>query len=489
MVAEQTAWLISSGVPVTDSSRKYEWNIAPTANVLAIFNGRGGQGAGFSETADADSDLVGIILDNSPFYYESGGQIFDSGAFNSTDFDFAVESAQAYAGYVVHIGKVTRGSIKVGQSCTVNVDYERRALIAPNHTMTHVLNFALKQTLIGASKEEKFSGLCEQKGSLVDEDRLRFDFSWNGALTDAQIAEVERVVNEKIKAGLPVFAEVVPLASAASVNGLRCVFGEKYPDPVRVISVGESVQNLVSNPSSEQWAGLSIEFCGGTHLSNTSEAEDFVLIEESGIAKGIRRISGMTRKGARVARQLAGEIISRLEHLSSLEAGAELVAASKNIKAEIDTAVVSLVDKERMRGLHTIISNKLKAWYKANLSTRVAAAEVQAETIARQAAETGAKTIVASLDFGADGKIVKKIQEKIQKIHNCPCFIVSSDDDGERVGAWVWGADAKSWLDAVVSSVGAGKGGGKGDQASGSFPLGNGVSMESILAAAQSFHA
>jgi alanyl-tRNA synthetase len=132
-----------------------------------------------------------------------------------------------------------------------------------------------------------------------------------------------------------VFAEVVPLHAASQIVALRKVFGEKYPDPVRVISIGKDVGALLSDPSNPSWAELSVEFCGGTHLSNTAQAEDLVIVEESGIAKGVRRIVGLTRGQAVLARQRAADILSRLAHMESLQGGSELLALYKTVKLEV----------------------------------------------------------------------------------------------------------------------------------------------------------
>jgi alanyl-tRNA synthetase len=217
--------------------------------------------------------------------------------------------------------------LQVGDTVSVHVDYDRRSFVAPNHTMTHVLNYALRHVLIGNGRcfdyaarrvagvlrsdaclerclylchtcsclmwlllcaaELTSEGLsqCDQKGSLVDTEKLRFDFSWPTALTPAQIAQVESIVVERIQAALPVHAQLVPLADASKIAALRQVFGERYPDPVRVISVGQDVQQMLADPTKSEWSNFAIEFCGGTHLTNTTQAEDFVIVEESGIAK------------------------------------------------------------------------------------------------------------------------------------------------------------------------------------------------------------
>jgi alanyl-tRNA synthetase len=290
MEAEQTAWLLNQGIAATDSSDKYLWHHTPSAKVVALFLGRGSATAGFTDKITSADGAVGVILDKTSFYYESGGQTFDTGALITVaGKKFTVENSQSYAGYVVHVGSFTDSddSLTVGDAVTVSVDYERRALIAPNHTMTHVLNYALKTVLTpsGEGKQAEGAATVDQKGSLVDAEKLRFDFSWSGALTAAQVARVEAIVNEQIKRAMPVSAEVVPLAEASQIVSLRCVFGERYPDPVRVISVGNEVPALLADPKNSEWNNYSVEFCGGTHLTNTSQAEDFALVEESGIAK------------------------------------------------------------------------------------------------------------------------------------------------------------------------------------------------------------
>jgi alanyl-tRNA synthetase len=338
MEAEQTAWLQSNQVAPTDSSAKYVWHHNPEAQVVAVFKGRGGSTAGFFDSASPEDDLIGIVLDSTPFYPEAGGQIYDTGdlVFNG-DHVFTVNNAQSYAGYIVHVGKLVNGPISVGTKVTARVDYRRRALVAPNHTMTHVLNYALRKVLLDSNGggEAVSVGQCEQKGSLVDPEKLRFDFSWNSPLTSAQIAEVQDIVVSKIKEAVPVHAEVVSLNSASQINALRKVFGERYPDPVRVISVGVPVQDLMADPTNPNWRSIAIEFCGGTHLSNTADAEDFVLVEESGIAKGVRRIVGLTRTAALAARERATDLLERLTALEQMPGGAELNAASKAIRTEV----------------------------------------------------------------------------------------------------------------------------------------------------------
>ena len=340
--AEQIAWLASNSVNQTDTSSKYDWGIEPLATVVAVFKGRGGATAGFIDQVQSSSEeIVGLILDKSPFYYESGGQINDTGllTFVEGNTSFVVENVQVYGGFVVHLGRLQAGqSVAVGTAAKVSVDYSRRSLIAPNHTMTHVLNYSLKRVLLGG---EESNGLIDQKGSLVDTEKLRFDFSWNGAISKEQLAEIETIVRKQISDALPVYSEVVGLADASQINGLRKVFGERYPDPVRVISVGADIAEMLRDPTSTRWTGYSIEFCGGTHLTNTKEAEDFVIIEESGISKGIRRVVGLTRGAAKHARERASAVLGRLTELEAMTAGPELQLLSKSLSREV-TKFISL---------------------------------------------------------------------------------------------------------------------------------------------------
>jgi alanyl-tRNA synthetase len=290
-----------------------------------------------------EDGIIGVILDKTSYYYESGGQIFDTGCLILSDESrLIVENCQSYAGFVVHVGKITCGTISVGNNVNCIVDYARRSFIAPNHTMTHVLNFALKTVLLGESKDSTLS-TCDQKGSLVDDEKLRFDFSWNAPLSPVQVKMVENLVVEQIKKKLQVFAEIVPLSDASKIKSVRMVFGEKYPDPVRVISVGEDVQMLIENPNDSTWNNLSIEFCGGTHLANTGQAEDFVLVEESGIAKGIRRIIGLTRELAKDARDRGSILLKRLSDMELSTGSKELYVALKAIKLEVRFSILLLL--------------------------------------------------------------------------------------------------------------------------------------------------
>ncbi len=331
LVAEQTSWLANQNIPTTDSNLKYDWFVQPSAKVLAIYAG----GNNFVSQLDNSTDVVGVILDKTSFYYESGGQVSDIGTIDiGSDSCFSVSSAQSYGGYVLHLGSLINGGLKVGDTVTLSVDYSRRQNIAPNHTITHVLNFALRKVLLKTNVENS-NGLCEQRGSLVDSEKLRFDFSWSSGLSITEVEAVQSIVNEIIKKDYPVFTQTVALNEASSIVSLRKVFGEAYPDPVRVVSVGRPIEELLKNPSNAEWFDFSIEFCGGTHLSATSQAVNFVIVEESGIAKGTRRIIAFTREQALAAINRAKALDDRLNLLESSEVSGTMINQFKELKKDV----------------------------------------------------------------------------------------------------------------------------------------------------------
>lgn len=307
--AEETAWLTAQGIGPTDDSSKYEWDITPPASIQAVYTAGGFRSP--DDPVTADDGTVGILLDKTTFYGEAGGQVADQGQLDITDANgvvvasVAVHDVQIFGGYVLHCGTVVSGEVAVGATTVPSVDYERRRRVAPNHTMTHILNFALRQVL---------GNDVSQKGSLVNDDKLRFDFSHKKAMTPAQIHDVEAIVQESVRKGLPVYTQVMPLEDAKRIHGLQAVFGEVYPDPVRVVSVEHDIDDIRLDLENEQWSANSKEFCGGNHLSNTAEAEAFALIEETAVAKGIRRIVGVTRGAARQA-----TIVGRCDSVRALD--------------------------------------------------------------------------------------------------------------------------------------------------------------------------
>ena len=297
--AEQTAFLANQmQVLPTNDAMKYSWDVEIPTKLNGIYTDKGF----VEEINNSDQDIsssmvVGIILESSPFYAEAGGQCPDTGEIIITCNDgnvieLDVLDVQTYGGYLLHTcalvdeSKSLNGlSLHKSSSVIAKVDYTRRRKVAPNHTMTHVLNYALREVL---------GNEVEQKGSSVNDEKFRFDFSWNKVMSTDELKKVESIVNEVIKSNMEVSTEVVSLQDAMTISGLRAVFGETYPDPVRVVSIGQKVSDLLSDPKKSTWMEHSIEFCGGTHITRTIEAEAFVIVDETAVAKGIRRVSGVT---------------------------------------------------------------------------------------------------------------------------------------------------------------------------------------------------
>ena len=226
------------------------------------------------EIVDAlsDGEKGTVIVAKTPFYATSGGQEADKGVIRSADGEFVVEDVvKLLGGRCGHVGHVTKGMIKIGDKVTMEVDRENRALAANNHSATHLLQKALRMVL---------GTHVEQAGSLNNANRLRFDFTHFSAMTEEQLKEVEAIVNREIRNHLPVVVRNMPIEEAKK-TGAAALFGEKYGDIVRVVSMGD----------------FSIEFCGGTHVANTGDIMAFKILSESGVAAGVRRIEALTSKG------------------------------------------------------------------------------------------------------------------------------------------------------------------------------------------------
>jgi alanyl-tRNA synthetase len=232
--------LSSLQIPFTIDEPKYVNADLEGAKVLAILTSNGFVDSIAADSAEGGS-IIGLVLDKTSFYAESGGQINDIGSITGPSGSLSVSDAQVAAGYVLHIGEVV-GSVSIGQVVKTSVDYTRRSKIRPNHTFTHILNYALRQVL---------GDHVDQKGSIVMPDKLRFDFSNNGVIEADKLGAVEAICRAQLASSLPVSSKEVPLSSAKDINGLRAVFGEVYPDPVRVVCIGRPIDELLAAPKAE----------------------------------------------------------------------------------------------------------------------------------------------------------------------------------------------------------------------------------------------
>ena len=273
------------------------------------------------EIVDAlsDGDKGTIFVEKTPFYATSGGQQADTGVIRTADFEFQVEDVKKLlGGKIAHIGHVTKGMVKVGDMVSLEINKEKRALSGRNHSATHLLQKALRNVL---------GTHVEQAGSYVDEHRLRFDFTHFSAMTPEELEKVEKIVNEQIRAELPVKVENMPIEEARK-TGAAALFGEKYGDIVRVVSMGD----------------FSIEFCGGTHVENTGVINAFKIISETGVAAGVRRIEALTSDGllayydetekkleeaAKILKTTPEQLAEKLTHL---------LAENKSLKSELESA-------------------------------------------------------------------------------------------------------------------------------------------------------
>ena len=478
LVAEQTSTLVGKNVSPTDDAAKYNQKDLDGCTIMALFVGRNEteDGIGFVDSVSNDCGAVGIILDKTGFYGESGGQTFDTGMIKSVSgVTIRIDNVQIYGSFILHIGEVMddvsgggAATVSVGEGVTCCVDYVRRAPIAANHTMTHVLNYALRDVLITKAVGESTGQTVDQKGSLVDENKLRFDFSWSGPLSPEQLIAVEKIVVDQIHAKLPVDTVVAPLEDAQQICSLRAVFGETYPNPVRVVAVAPtSIREMIMLPTDKRWQSYSVEFCGGTHLKNTSEAQGFVLLSEEGIAKGVRRITGVTMKDAAAATAAATEFQSRVTEADKLT-GLDLEAQLKLLTVELEGLSISAATKIQLREALGTYAKQVVAWKKSHAAEQTSKF---CDLVVEVASTTGGNKVVVRCDFGVDGKIAKAITAAYgKKIKDKALMLVSADVDADKFMVVAFAPkgmediDCHAWIVAATEGT-MGKGGGKADSA------------------------
>ncbi|MEZ6209864.1 MAG: alanine--tRNA ligase [Phycisphaerales bacterium] len=441
------------------------------ARVRAIWNG-----TDFDENVLASNtrpdDRFAIITDKTCFYAEMGGQVGDAGRLivvkssaGPKHGEAVIEDTRVFGGYIVHIARVTKGEIRVMDDVELHVDAPRRQGICANHTATHLLNHALRAVLGDG---------VNQKGSLVAEDRLRFDYTHGGAMSEPQAGDVERRVVNAIRADLPVYAEEVGLEGARKIEGLRAVFGEAYPDPVRVVSIGRKVDELLGDPSNKHWREFAVEFCGGTHLSSTGEAEAFVLTSEESVSKGVRRVSGLTGHAAHRAVIEGEKLMSRVEGAATLPEQ-HLAGEVRALTEAIDRAEISMIAKARLRTAVGALAEKAKKASKAAASAGRDQALDAGKRVAEEAMGGAGSVIVAEIPAGSDRNALLAAMDAVKGKHpSAAIMLVSADHDEGKVTIVASvapeivkkGLKAGDWVREVSAVVG-GKGGGRPDAAQG----------------------
>ena len=391
-------------------------SLADAAKIVAIY----ADGTSVSSLKAGQNGVV--VLDRTPFYAESGGQVGDQGAISATSTAsarFAVQDTQKIKADVYgHHGVLESGSLNVGDAVQAQVDTALRAATMRNHSVTHLMHKALREVL---------GEHVQQKGSLVNAERTRFDFTHNAPVSDAQIREIERRVNEEILANQATQARVMDIESAQQ-TGAMMLFGEKYGETVRVLDIGSSR-----------------ELCGGTHVARTGDIGLFKVVAEGGVAAGVRRVEAVTGANA-------------LAYLQSLEATVDQAAAVLRAPvAELNTRITGALDQ-------------IKALEKELAQLKGRLASSQGDELAGQAVDVkGIKVLAAKLD-GADAKTLRETMDKLKdKLKTAAIVLAAVDGDKVQLAAGVT-ADSTARVKAgelvnfVAQQVG-GKGGGKPDMA------------------------
>ena len=360
-----------------------------------------------------------VVLDQTPFYAESGGQVGDKGELKGTNFSFAVEDTQKYGQAIGHIGKLAAGSLKVGDAVQADVDEARRARIRLNHSATHLMHAALRQVL---------GTHVSQKGSLVNDKVLRFDFSHNEAMKPEEIRAVEDLVNAQIRRNLPIETNIMDL-EAAKAKGAMALFGEKYDERVRVLSMGD----------------FSTELCGGTHASRTGDIGLFRIISESGTAAGVRRIEAVTGEGAIATVHADSDRLNEVAHL--------LKGDSNNLADKVRSVL------ERTRQLEKELQ-QLK---------EQAAAQESANLSSKAIDVNGVKLLVSELS-GVEPKMLRTMVDDLKNQLGSTIIVLATVVEGKvsliaGVSKDVTDRVKAGELIGMVAQQVGGKGGGRPDMA------------------------
>lgn len=491
--------LQDKGVPLTNDSFKYRYTSAADkdteykfeacqSSIVSILNS---ENKFVGEVHSGEK--CGLILNNTNFYAESGGQIYDQGALVKVDDDaneFLVDRVYNKGGYILHTGTV-EGTLRIGDKLDCHFDERRRRLTMNNHSATHLLNHCLV-SVIGND--------TDQKGSLVVPDKLRFDFSNKSALTIQQVAAIELRSQDIVSKNVKIYAKESQLKAAKAIRGLRSVFDEVYPDPVRVISFGVPVEQLEKDPASGDGEQTSVEFCGGTHLQQSGHIGNFVITSEEAIAKGIRRIVALTGPEADKALNRSERFKTDIEKLQAIIAADTSGKDSKEhvkfiveLTDKISQDVIPYVKKDEMR---TTLKNLKKSLDDKERVLRAAVATNVVEKAKELClAHPNVPFLVQKLDAFNNTKALDAALKQVKTISpETSALFVSVDADSKKIfclsavskSGIDKGLKANEWVQEVSVLMG-GKGGGKAESAQASGT--NYQDADEIIALAKKFAA
>jgi|688.fasta_scaffold01372_27 alanyl-tRNA synthetase len=438
------------------------------------------------------TQLTRVVLDRTPFYGESGGQVGDCGVLQNEECLFRVTDTQKAGELFVHFGHVERGEIKEGMTIQAVVDTTQRDAIRRAHSATHLLHYALQQTL---------GGHAQQQGSKVDADWLRFDFSNQSSIDDEALKKIESIVNQKVQLAAPVSWNIVPLAEARKA-GAMMLFGEKYPDPVRMVTMGD----------------FSKELCGGTHLNNTSEVKNFEILSEESVSSGVRRITALTGQRAHQHRQWVDETLDRLAALLKCskhqvaEATNQLMNRVRQLKKSLSSGqakdIPAASSPSNSAKPSSIAYSDLRQWLKETarmvnvalpevvnrvesllgdeskileqLKQLTSGGEISADQLIAEAKQIGGVLVIASEIPGGNPNLMRQLIDAIRKKSSQPSAILLTGSAGADKVVVVAGLSpelvqkglsAGTWASQTAQILG-GSGGGRPDlaQAGGRFP-------------------
>jgi alanyl-tRNA synthetase len=465
-----------------------------TAHSAIVVETLAGDGLSTSRSELSAGEYGALVLASTSFYAEQGGQVGDRGRVVAATgaWEFSVEDTQKVGDAHVHIGKCIRGEIRpkastvgfhmpsVGEiqlpesvdtaACiaTAIVDPAWRVPTMSNHTATHLLNWALRDQL-GRG--------VQQKGSLVDPEKTRFDFSHNKPLSDDELRRIEELVVQRISANLTVHTKEVEQQSARKINTLRAVFGEKYPDVVRVVSIGADIDAMLADPQNPNWMNYSVEFCGGTHVKNTAEIEAFALVSEEGVAKRIRRVVGISGEKAKKAiaegDRLLAEARGLLKNARHATELADLQSRQADLQRRLTEVQIPIRHRREIQTVLADVQAAIKEQSKQAAAESGGAVMERVAAMLQEAPTTGAVTVVVGEVPSASADSLRSAVDWIRQKTAASAVLLATANDakvtliaGMSKDAVTKGLKAGDLIKEIAPHVG-GRGGGRPDMAQG----------------------